>query len=317
MLAGRPPPPGTVTPRCYNRPGDPAGRGRGAAPPPDGAPRRQLPRRASGRRSRRWSTAPAPRPRRPAHRLGQERRVLHRHPPAARPGRRRHACSSRRCSRSCATRSRRPSRLGVRAATINSDQPRRVGRDRGPGQRTARSTCCSSRPSGSTTRGSARDVLPDLVRLGRPARGRRGPLHQRLGPRLPPRLPPHPAGPRPRCRPGVPVLCTTATANDRVVGRHRRPARRRPRGHPRPARPREPAPVGARPARSRPPAWRGWPSGSPTLAGLRASSTASPSATPSGSAAGCARRASTPSPTRARATATTGSRSSGACWPTR
>ena len=52
---------------------------------------------------------------RPAHRLGQERRLLRRHPAAARrraPGRR---CSSRRCSRSCATRSRWPTRVGVRA----------------------------------------------------------------------------------------------------------------------------------------------------------------------------------------------------------
>ena len=54
-------------------------------------------------------------------------------------------------------------------------------------------------------------------RTGRAARDRRGALHQRLGPRLPPRLPAHRARASTCSRPACPVLCTTATANDRVV----------------------------------------------------------------------------------------------------
>ena len=59
-------------------------------------------------------------------------------------------------------------------------------------------------------------VLPSDPALDRAVRGRRGALHLRLGPRLPARLPAHrpdPAGAGRR----VPVLATTATANDRVV----------------------------------------------------------------------------------------------------
>ena len=60
------------------------------------------------------------------------------------------------------------------------------------------------------------NVLPRLAAELRPARGRRGALHLRLGPRLPPRLPPSAHVPR-RAAGGVPVLATTATANARVT----------------------------------------------------------------------------------------------------
>ena len=61
-------------------------------------------------------------------------------------------------------------------------------------------------------------MLPRARAARRHARGRRGALHQRLGSRLPARLPPHRSRPRPAPS-GVPVLGTTATANDRVVAR--------------------------------------------------------------------------------------------------
>ena len=61
------------------------------------------------------------------------------------------------------------------------------------------------------------EQLPDLAAPLRPARRRRGALHQRLGPRLPARLPPHPRPARRRCPADTPVLATTATANARVV----------------------------------------------------------------------------------------------------
>ena len=57
---------------------------------------------------------------RAAHRLGQERRLLRRHRAAARRAAPARRCSSRRCWRSCATRSRPRERLGMRAATVNT-----------------------------------------------------------------------------------------------------------------------------------------------------------------------------------------------------
>ena len=77
------------------------------------------------------------------------------------------------------------------------------------------------------------ELLGPLSAARGPARDRRGALHQRLGSRLPARLPPD--RPRARALPaGVPVLCTTATANDRVVEDIVAAARRRPQGAPRP-----------------------------------------------------------------------------------
>ena len=76
---------------------------------------------------------------------------------------------------------------------------------------------------------------------GRPARGRRGALHQRLGSRLPPRLPPH------RSHPRVAAAWRAVAVHDGDGQRprrrrHPRAARRRPRDHPRHARSREPRP---------------------------------------------------------------------------
>ena len=112
--------------------------------------------------------------------------------------------------------------------------------DRRRARRRHRSTCCSSRPSGSPTRRSATTVLPDARAARRPARHRRGALHQRLGPRLPARLPPH--RPRPRsparaaCRcsapPRPPTTASSPTSQAQLGDELAH--------HPRPARPREP-----------------------------------------------------------------------------
>ena len=100
-------------------------------------------------------------------------------------------------------------------------QPRRVGRDRRASSTATRSTCCSCRRNGSRTRAFRDRRAAEGRGAGRPARGRRGALHQRLGPRLPARLPPH----RPPARP---------PARRRARARHhrhrQRPRRRRHRG---------------------------------------------------------------------------------------
>ena len=83
-------------------------------------------------------------------------------------------------------------RAGIHARTINSANLERVAAGLRRGQRTARSTCCWSAPSGSTTPGSATRCCRSLAASGGPARDRRGALHLRLGARLPPRLPAHP-----------------------------------------------------------------------------------------------------------------------------
>ena len=155
--------------------------------------------------------------RRPAHRVGQERGLLRRH---------------RDC---CARRGAGPTLLvspllglmrnqieaaergGVRAATINSanqaDWEPIEARARGRRDRRAAglARAVRQRPRSATT-----SCRPSR-RRSRAARGRRGALHQRLGPRLPPRLPAHRAASSDAPARGVPVLCTTATANDRVV----------------------------------------------------------------------------------------------------
>ena len=135
---------------------------------------------------------------------------------------------------------------------------------------------------------SATTCSPSSSRTVGPARGRRGALHQRLGPRLPARLPAHRAASSICCRAGVPVLCTTATANDRVVAdiveqlgddlasccAARSIARASPS-------------TCCRPSRRRPSGSRGSRDGIPELARHRASSTASPSPTRAASPTGC------------------------------
>ena len=79
-------------------------------------------------------------------------------------------------------------RAGVRAVTINSAN-RHEWDEVAQRLRDDRSMCCSSPPSASTTRDFRDQQLPALDRAQRPAGGRRGALHLRLGPRLPARLP--------------------------------------------------------------------------------------------------------------------------------
>ena len=95
-------------------------------------PRRGRARPARPRRARRPAArgpvdrdrGPGHRPaagaRRPAHRLGQVGRLLRRHRAAARPRRRARRSSSARCSRSCATRSRRPPGPASGPSRVNS-----------------------------------------------------------------------------------------------------------------------------------------------------------------------------------------------------
>ena len=230
---------------------------------------------------------PSPGPRRAADRVGQERRLLHRHPAAARPGRRPDAARLARCWRSCATRSTLADAAGAPRRHDQQRQPRRLGASVEAELAADASTSCSSPPSGSPTSASAPRCCPTSAERRRAARRRRGALHQRLGPRLPPRLPPHrprPRAPAPR-RPGAghaPPPRTTAwsptserssattlvvlrgpLARDEPVARRRSSCRRRPS------------------------ASRGSPSDPAAAARHRASSTASPSPTPSASPAGC------------------------------
>ncbi len=145
-----------------------------------------------------------------------------------------------------------------------------------------RSTSCSSRPSASPTRGFRDEVLP-----GRRAHasGCSSSTRRTASATGATTSAPTTAASRASsscCRAGVPVLCTTATANDRVVDDIVAPARRRPR---RRSAARSTARASrshvARPARRRPSAWRGWPTTIPDAARHAASSTASPSPTPS------------------------------------
>ena len=158
---------------------------------------------------------PRARPLRPAHRMGQVAPSTSSPPSccaSAAPARR---CSSRRCWRSCATSSTAAARLGLRAHTVNSTNQAEWDAIARAARPPTRSTCCSSARSASTTRLPRADAAADR-RARRAARRRRGALHQRLGPRLPPRLPAHPRL-LDRLPADVAVLCTTATANDRVV----------------------------------------------------------------------------------------------------
>ena len=69
------------------------------------------------------------------------------------------------------------------------------------------------------------EMLPLFVERGRAAGHRRGALHLGLGSRLPPRLPPRWRTCSSALPADVAVLCTTATANDRVVADVARAAR--------------------------------------------------------------------------------------------
>ena len=253
-------------------------------------------------------------PARAAHRLGQERRVLHRHPDAPRRGAPARRSSCRRCSRSCATRSRRPSAWGCGRSP--STRPTATS---GPPSPTSwpptRSTCCwSPRPASPTP--------PSRTRCSRSCGGRVGllvvdeahcisdwghdfvPDYRRVVRVLD------------TLAPTVPVLGCTATANDRVVADIESQfgadlvTLRGPLGrdglelHVR------------RPPRARPIGWPGWPRSCPPSPD-RASCTASPSPTPSGSRPGSP-------PTASRVPATTAARpprsaptSSRRCSPTR
>ena len=190
-------------------------------------------------------------------------------------------------------------RGGVRAVTINSDNQGRLGRGRRrarreQGRRAARLPRAVRQP------GVPRERAPAGRAAHRPARDRRGALHQRLGPRLPARLPP----PRPRPRPPPPR---------RPRARHHRhrerPGRRRRAG---PARRGAAHPPRARSTARASPSTRSRSARSPTGSpGSRrccrrcpapGSSTRSPSPTRTGSPSGCAPRASTPAPTPARPT---------------
>ena len=106
-------------------------------------------------------------------------------------------------------------RLGPPRGDDQLGQPRRVGR-RPPGPRRRR----DRRPAhlaGAPRERALHDRHPAHdPGLDRPVRRRRGALHLRLGPRLPARLPAHRPDPQ-LLDPHVPVLATTATANDRVV----------------------------------------------------------------------------------------------------
>ena len=173
----------------------------------------------------------APRAVRAAHRLGQVGGLLPRHGAAARARRRPGADRL-----AAAGADAQPDRRGRAARDPRAhgqlDEPRRVGR----GARAARRR--RGRPPADQPRAAQQPAVPRrdaaaVRRARRAARGRRGALHLRLGPRLPPRLPARSPTMLERLPDGVAVLGTTATANDRVVAdveeqlRARAPARRR------------------------------------------------------------------------------------------
>ena len=189
-------------------------------------------------------------------------------------------------------------------------EPRRVRADRrAPGER-------RDRPAAGLARAARERAVPRPHAVGdrahgRPARGRRGALHQRLGPRLPARLPAH----RARARGAAGRRARALHHRDRERPgdrRHHRPARRRAADVPRPARPREPGAARSPTCRARPSAWPGW---LQTLPGLDGSGIVycSRSPTANGWPRSCAGRASTPRPTAAPPTTTTASGSSRRC----
>ena len=118
-------------------------------------------------------------------------------------------------------------RAGARRSTATTTTSGTRSRPQLDGGR--RSTCCSSRPSGSPTPRSATRCCPTVGAAAGLLVDRRGALHQRLGPRLPARLPAHRAASSTSLPAGVPVLCTHRHRQRPRRRRHRSPARRRPR----------------------------------------------------------------------------------------
>ena len=155
---------------------------------------------------------------RAAHRLGQVGRLLRRHGAAAR-ARRRPDADRLAAARAHAQPDRR-GRSGWGSARRHGqlDQPRRVGRGRGAAGRRRRRRPAADQPRAAEQPAVPRArMLPLFASSGRAARRRRGALHLRLGPRLPAGLPAASRDMLARLPEGVGVLCTTATANDRVV----------------------------------------------------------------------------------------------------
>ena len=237
--------------------------------------------------------------RRPAHRLGQERRLLRRHPAAAR---RRGAGPTLLVSPLLALMRNQieaARAVGVRAATINSDNQRRVGRGHGHARR--------------PTQIDVLLVSPERLRQP-PVPRRRAPRRRRTRVGLLVVDEAHCISDwghdfRPDYRrivrvldllpPGVPVLCTHGHRQRPGGRRRRRPARRRPRRAPRPARPREPVARTCSTCPTQAAAARVAGADASRRCPAPASSTASPSRDTAAVAGGCAPTASTPRPTPA------------------
>ena len=155
--------------------------------------------------------------RRPADGLGQEPRLLDRDPRPPRRGPRADADHQPAAGADAQPDRMAASGSALRAVTINSgnrdEWDARRGRPRRRRDRRPAHLAGAARQRAT----SRRDVLPGDPGLDRPVRGRRGALHLRLGPRLPARLPAHRPDPATCSTARVPVLATTATANDRVV----------------------------------------------------------------------------------------------------
>ena len=151
-----------------------------------------------------------------AHGLGQEPRLLDRDPRPPRPGPRpdahrqpaagAHAEPDR--GRGAPRPARRDDQLG---------QPRRLGRDRGTTSPPTRSTSCSSPPERLANEGFTRDVLPGIQRSIGMFVVDEAHCISDWGHDFRPGLPAHRPPPAALLGPDVPVLGTTATANDRVV----------------------------------------------------------------------------------------------------
>ena len=184
---------------------------------PRGAPRarrprrRRVPRRAvrGDRGARRRA---ASRARRAAHRVGQVGGVLRRDAAAA-PARRRPDRARVAAAGAHARPDRRRRAGGVRAVAINSTNAHEWADVLAQLDRDEVDVLLVS-PERLNNPSFREQQLPALVRAHRPARRRRGALHQRLGPRLPARLPPaarpHRADARAACRCSPPRRPRTA-----------------------------------------------------------------------------------------------------------
>ena len=211
---------------------------------------------AGGRRQR------SPRAPGAAHRVREIRGVLHRHRAPAPPRRGPHGDRLAAAGAHAQPDRRRPARRRARPHH-QLGQPRGLGRHRRDDRRRRRRRA-AHQPRAAQQPGVPRLPAAEARRGLRHARGRRGPLHLRLGPRLPARLPAHRhlhrgpprqrAGPgdhRHRQRPRLRRHRRTAGQ-----GTSRRPAsghRRRDARAPRQPRPRVPAAVRRGHARQRPP----------------------------------------------------------------